>query len=128
MGTAAIAMGAAAVSIGIGTRGAEASAAQGIGHGFHATMTAKAGMGDALVNLLLRAPSLTNDDCRVFLVGRSASNPDLVFVQEGWVTEDAHATFFASEVAQAYVAEFGPLVESSVNVDEVPVGGKAVLA
>ncbi len=104
---------------------AEASA---IGHGFHAAMTAKAGKGDELVELLLRAPSLTNDDCLVFLVGRSASNSDLVFVTEGWKSKDVHERFFNSPEAQAYVSEFGPLVEGeSTYVDEVPVGGKAVL-
>jgi quinol monooxygenase YgiN len=127
MGSAAIVMGTAALTLGLGTRGVSA-AGPTIGHGFHATMTANPGMGDALVELLLRAPSLPHDDCLVFLVGRSASNPDLVFVTEGWVSEEAHGAFFASDVAQAYVAEFGPLVKESVNVDEVPVGGKAILS
>lgn len=99
-----------------------------IQHGFHATMTAVPGKGDALVELLLDAPSLGNADCLVFLVGRSATNPDLVFVTEGWSSQEAHGRFFASDVAQAYVARFGPLVAGeSAYVDEVPVGGKAVL-
>lgn len=99
-----------------------------IRYGFHATMTAATGKGDALVELLLAAPSLANEDCLVFLVGRSASNPDLVFVTEGWSSQEAHGRFFVSEVAQAYIAHFAPLVAGeSVYVDEVPVGGKAVL-
>lgn len=99
-----------------------------IQHGFHATIPAAPGKGDALVELLLSAPSLTHDDCLVFLVGRSASNPDLVFVTEGWSSPEAHAAFFASEAAQAYVARFAPLVAGeSVYADEVPLGGKAVL-
>ena len=98
-----------------------------INHGFHAAMTARPGKGDELVALLLRAPSLTNDDCVVFLVGRSASNPDLVFVTEGWTSQDAHGRFFGSEVAKAYTAEFGPLVADSAYTDEVPLGGKAAL-
>jgi quinol monooxygenase YgiN len=100
-----------------------------IQHGFHATMTAQPGKGDALVELLLSAPSLSNDDCLVFLVGRSATNPDVVFVTEGWSSQETHGQFFKSDVAQAYVAKFGPLVAGeAVYVDEVPVGGKAVLA
>ena len=98
-----------------------------IRHGFHAAMTAKPGKGDDLVALLSRAPSLSNDDCLVFLIGRSASNPDLVFVTEGWSSEDAHGRFFASEVARAYTAEFGPLVAETAYADEVPLGGKATL-
>jgi len=99
-----------------------------IQHGFHATITAQPGKGDALVALLLDAPSLSHEDCLVFLVGRSASNPDQVFVTEGWSSQDAHGRFFGSAAAQAYVARFAPLVAGeSVYLDEVPLGGKAVL-
>lgn len=100
-----------------------------IAHGFHAAIPAQPGKGDALVALLLSAPALANDDCVVFLVGRSASNPDLVFVTEGWVSEEAHGRFFGSEVAKAYTAQFAPLVAGEAQyADEVPVGGKATLA
>lgn len=99
-----------------------------ITHGFHATITARPGQGDALVKLLLSAQSLQNEDCLVFLVGRSASNSDVVFVTEGWVSQEAHGRFFASPVAQAYIAQLAPLVAGeSIYVDEVPVGGKAIL-
>lgn len=99
-----------------------------ITHGFHASIPALPGKGDAIVELLLNAPSLDSDDCVVFLVGRSASNPDLVFVTEGWVSQEAHSRFFASDAAKAFTAQFGPLLAgASQYADEVPVGGKAVL-
>lgn len=99
-----------------------------IQHGFHATITAHPGQGDALVALLLGAPSLSLDDCLVFLVSRSASNPDLVFVTEGWSSQDAHGQFFSSAAAQAFIAQLAPLVAGeSVYVDAVPLGGKAIL-
>ncbi|GIG88173.1 putative quinol monooxygenase [Plantactinospora endophytica] len=95
-------------------------------HGFHATMTARPGKADEVVELLLDAPSLSNDDCVVFLVGRSAGDPDVVFVTEGWTSEQAHARFFATEQAQALVGKLQPLLAGeSGYVDEVPVGGKA---
>lgn len=97
-------------------------------HGFHAAIPAKAGQGEALVQLLLSAPSLATDDCVVFLVGRSASNPDLVFVTEGWVSQEAHGRFFGSDVAMAFTAQVQALVGGdSTYADEVPVGGKAAL-
>ncbi|WP_432826846.1 putative quinol monooxygenase [Dactylosporangium sp. CA-092794] len=99
-----------------------------ISHGFHATMTAQPGRGDELVALLLDAPSLPVDDCVVFLVGRSAADPDVVHVTEGWTSREAHGRFFESEAAQAFVAKLQPLLTGeSVYTDEVPVGGKAVL-
>lgn len=97
-----------------------------IQHGFHATIPAHPGQGDAL---LLAAPSLGHADCLVFLVSRSAGNPDLVSVAEGWTSREAHAKFFASPPAQAFVAQLAPLIAGeSTYSDAIPVGGKAVLA
>lgn len=125
------AAGAAGATV-VATRPAAAAApvrATSITHGFHAMMTAKPGKGDELVELLFSAPSYDNDDCLVFLIGRSAANSDVVFVTEGWRSREAHARFFESDVAQAYVAKFGPLVEGdSTYLDEVPLGGKAILS
>lgn len=96
------------------------------GHGFHATMTARPGRGAEVVELLLHAPSLPHPDCVVFLVGRSAADPDTVHVTEGWTSERAHQAFFATEAAQALVTALQPLLTGeSRYTDEVPVGGKA---
>lgn len=95
-------------------------------HGFHATMTARPGRGDDVIALLLDAPSLPHPDCVVFLVGRSATDPDIVHVTEGWTSADAHQAFFASPPAQALVAALQPLLTTdSTYSDEIPVGGKA---
>jgi quinol monooxygenase YgiN len=95
-------------------------------HGFHATLTAQPGKADEVVEFLLDAPSLANEDCVVFLVSRSASDRDIVYVTEGWSSEEAHGRFFATEEAQELVAKLQTLlVGESVYVDEVPVGGKA---
>jgi quinol monooxygenase YgiN len=96
-------------------------------HGFHATMTARPGKGAEVVELLLHAPSLPHPDCVVFLVGRSAADPDTVHVTEGWTSQEAHQAFFATEPAQTLVAALQPLLTGdSRYTDEVPVGGKAV--
>src|SRR5262245_58249461 len=58
-------------------------------YGFRATMTARPGMGNELVDTLVRATTdgpAANDACVVFLVGRSAGNDDVVHVTEGWTT------------------------------------------
>lgn len=100
-----------------------------VSHGFHATMTAQQGKGDEVVELLLSAPSLSNDDCVVFLISRSVSNRDLVYVTEGWTSEEAHGRFFATAEAQALVAKLQPLLATeSQYTDELPVGGKAAFA
>ncbi|GGM68435.1 putative quinol monooxygenase [Dactylosporangium sucinum] len=96
-----------------------------VGHGFHAVMTAQPGRGDEVVALLLDAPSLPHEDCIVFLVSRSAADPDVVSVTEGWASRDAHAAFFAGPAAQAFLARLQPLLTGeSQYADTVPVGGK----
>jgi quinol monooxygenase YgiN len=91
-------------------------------YGFRATIPAGPGKGDALVALLLTAEP--SEHCVLYLVGRSASNPDTVYVTEGWTSKDAHAENFASARAKAFIAKLAPLVvEGSRYEDEVPVGG-----
>ena len=95
-------------------------------HGFHATMTARPGRGDELVELLLAAPSLPNADCVVFLVGRSAADRDVVHVTEGWTSEAVHSAFFATEAARSFTAQVQQLVTGESRYEDlVPVGGKA---
>ncbi|MEU0562626.1 antibiotic biosynthesis monooxygenase [Dactylosporangium sp. NPDC006015] len=99
-----------------------------ISYGFHATMTAQPGKGDELVGFLLTSPSLANEDCVVFLIGRSAGNPDVVHVTEGWTTEEAHHGFFATDAARTLMAQLQPLIAGEPEyVDEVPIGGKEAI-
>jgi quinol monooxygenase YgiN len=99
-------------------------------YGFQCTMVAKPGMGDQLVELLLSGLDTGNpgatDHCVVYLVCRSASNPDLAHVTEGWTTEKDHHRIFAEPAAQAIVAQFGDLLaEEPTYTDYTPVNGKA---
>ncbi|MGW3447045.1 putative quinol monooxygenase [Streptomyces sp. NPDC001076] len=99
-------------------------------YGFQATLTARPGMGDRLVDLLLTglhegSPG-ASEHCIVYLISRSASDPDVVHVAEGWTSEEDHYRIFAGEAAQAIVAQIdGLLAKESQYTDYVPVRGKA---
>lgn len=99
-------------------------------YGFNATLTAKPGIGGRLVDLLLTgldegSPG-ASEHCLVYLVSRSASDPDVVHVTEGWTSEEDHHRVFAGEAAQAIVAQIdGLLAKESAYTDYVPVRGKA---
>ncbi|MGW6236038.1 MULTISPECIES: putative quinol monooxygenase [unclassified Streptomyces] len=101
-----------------------------VNYGFNATLTARPAMGDQLVDLLLTglnegSPG-ASEHCLVYLVSRSASDPDIVHVTEGWTSEEDHHRVFADETAQAIVARIGPLLaKDSAYTDYVPVRGKA---
>ncbi|WP_327232942.1 antibiotic biosynthesis monooxygenase [Streptomyces sp. NBC_01317] len=99
-------------------------------YGFTATLTARPGMSDELVDVLLTGLDEGNpgasEYCVVYLVSRSASDPDVVHVTEGWTSEEDHHRIFAGEAAQAIVARIaGMLAEESAYTDYVPVRGKA---
>lgn len=99
-------------------------------YGFSCTMTAKPDHGDKLVDLLLTALDEGNPAatpwCLVYLVSRSAADPDVVFLQEGWTTKEDHHRVFAGDAAQAIVARFAELLAAEpVYGDLVPVGGKS---
>ena len=98
-------------------------------YGFRATMTAQPGKGDELVALLLSATTgagpATNVNCVLYLVGRSASNGDVIHVTEGWTSKAAHAANFNTDNAKAFVAKIAPLVSAQGEYqDEIPLGGK----
>ena len=99
-------------------------------YGFTATLTAAPHRGDQLVDLLLTgldegSPG-AGEHCLVYLVSRSASNPDVVHVTEGWTSEEDHHRVFAGEAAQAIVARIdGLLAKQPEYTDHVPVRGKA---
>ncbi|MBC7271995.1 MAG: antibiotic biosynthesis monooxygenase [Streptomyces sp.] len=101
-----------------------------VNYGFSAALTAKPGLGDRLVELLLTgldegSPG-ASEHCVVYLVSRSASDPDVVHVIEGWTSEADHHRIFAGEAAQAIVARIGELLaKESEFTDHVPVRGKA---
>ncbi|GAA2117188.1 putative quinol monooxygenase [Actinomadura alba] len=99
-------------------------------YGFNATLTAKPGMGDQLADLLLTGLSEGNpgasEYCVVYLVCRSASNPDLVHVTEGWTSEEDHHQIFAGDAARAIVKRIdGMLAKEPEYADYVPLHGKA---
>lgn len=95
-------------------------------HGFHATIKARPGKGEAVLDILKGAPARSHDDCVVFLIGRSSGDQDVIYVTEGWTSREAHARFFNSYAGQACVAALGPLIDGEPRyLDEVPVCGKA---
>lgn len=99
-------------------------------YGFNCTMTAKPGMGDQLVDLLSTGLDDGNPGstewCVVYMVSRSASNPDVAHVTEAWTSEEDHHRVFADEPAQAIVAQFGDLLaKQPTYTDYIPVLGKA---
>ncbi|MBB4796223.1 quinol monooxygenase YgiN [Streptomyces nodosus] len=99
-------------------------------YGFNITLTARPGTGDRLVDLLLtgldESSPGASEHCMVYLLSRSASNPNIVHVTGGWTSEEDHHRFFAGEAAQALMARIEPLLAKEPEYTaHVPVRGKA---
>lgn len=93
-------------------------------------MTARPGRGDDLIALLMsgldEGNPASSESCVVYLVSRSAADPDVAHVIEGWTSKEEHHRVFAGEAAQAIVARFTDLLAGeSVYTDLTPAGGKA---
>lgn len=98
-------------------------------YGFHATMTARAGKCDEMVETLLRVVEddgpATNSNCVFFLVTRSAADRDVVHVTEGWTSKEAHAANFGTEKSKMFTAKLAALIGGEAKYsDDVPVGGR----
>ena len=99
-------------------------------YGSTRTMTAKPGMGDRLVKLLVTGLDEGNPGstewCVVYLVSRSASNRDVVTVREGWTTEEDHHRVFGGAAAQAVVAQFADILAAEPAYGDLIAVGRLV--
>jgi quinol monooxygenase YgiN/quercetin dioxygenase-like cupin family protein len=101
--------------------------------GRYVKMTARPGQGEALAQRLLGvAESLQGvPGCELYLINRSASDPDVVWVTELWLSQealDASLEALRAEAAQAELAEVMALVDGTPErIDLEPLGGVGYL-
>jgi quinol monooxygenase YgiN len=81
-------------------------------YGLNVTFTAQPGKGEELAGLLLEAGRLADADdaCSFFMVSRSPTESDAVYVTETWTSEQAHAASLETEDAKALIARAMPLM------------------
>jgi quinol monooxygenase YgiN len=96
--------------------------------GLNVTFTAQPGKGDELAEVLLEAGRLADadDDCRLFMVSRSPTDPDAVYVTETWTSEEAHTASLQPDAAKALIARAMPLMTGRPEATVLrPLRGKA---
>lgn len=104
------------------------------GVGRYMKFTAQAGRGEELAEKLLRAADSVRDTpgCELFVVNRSRQDPDVVWITELWLSQealDASLEQLESEAGQAQVAEVMGLVSAPPEAIELePLGGVGYLA
>jgi quinol monooxygenase YgiN/mannose-6-phosphate isomerase-like protein (cupin superfamily) len=99
------------------------------GIGRYMKFTAQPGRGDELAQLLLRAANSLRDTpgCELYVINRSPTDPDVVWVTELWLSQDALEASLEqlrAGDAQAQVAELRALLAAPPErIDVEPLGG-----
>lgn len=104
------------------------------GVGRYVKFTAQPGRGDELATLLLAAADSLRDvaGCELYVINRSASEPDVVWVTELWLDQaalDASLEQLQTEAGQAQIAQVTALLAGPPErIDLEPLGGVGYLA
>ena len=104
------------------------------GVGRYVRFTAQPGQGEELARLLLRAADSLRDTpgCELYVVNRSAADPDQIWVTELWLDQhslDASLERLGTEDGKAQIAAVTALLAGSPErVDLQPLGGVGYLA
>lgn len=112
------------------------SAAPGIGYrtamtrfGLVGSFRAQPGKGEALADLLIRAAQAleANGDCELYVVGRSADDPEAVWVTEVWTSPAAHRASLEDERVRELIRQARPLIAGPGKRFELSsLGGKGL--
>ena len=97
--------------------------------GLHVVFTAQPGMGDELERILLEAAAEAGSapECRMYVVGRSPQEEDLVWVIEAWSSREAHDARLQDPAAQVLIGRALPLLAGRPEASELkPSGGKGL--
>ncbi|MEZ2719047.1 putative quinol monooxygenase [Niallia circulans] len=84
---------------------------------------------DTMVNILLEAAeSMKNlDDCEMYLVNISESEPNSVYVYEVWSNENAHQASLTLEATQTLIRQAKPIITGMDRISTLKTkGGKGI--
>ena len=93
-------------------------------YGYLATMRTKPGHRDDVVAILLGGEDgLRAAGCDLYVVGTSASEPDLVWVYEVWLSEEHHAASLELPETKAAIAKAMPLLTGEFTGQQLDIAG-----
>jgi quinol monooxygenase YgiN len=97
--------------------------------GLHVRFKAQPGMADELERVLLEAAAEAgaSPECRMYVVGRSPTDEQLVWVIEAWGSREAHDASLNDPAARALIQRALPLLAGRPQASEIkPSGGKGL--
>ncbi|MGW4942598.1 putative quinol monooxygenase [Actinoplanes sp. NPDC004185] len=93
-------------------------------YGYLATMRTTAGHRDDVVKILLSGvDGLRGVGCRLYVVGVSETDPELIWVNEVWESKDHHAASLQLPETRAAIARAMPMLTGEFTGQELTVVG-----
>lgn len=93
-------------------------------YGYLATMRTKAGHRDDVVRILLSGlDGLRQVGCRLYVVGVSETDPELIWVNEVWESKEHHAASLQLPETKAAIARAMPMLTGEFTGQELTVAG-----
>jgi quinol monooxygenase YgiN len=95
-----------------------------VSYGYLATMRTTAGHRDDVVKILLSGvDGLREVGCRLYVVGVSETDPDLIWVNEVWESKGHHAASLQLPETRAAIAQAMPMLTGEFTGQELTVAG-----
>ncbi|TDG00281.1 putative quinol monooxygenase [Paenibacillus piri] len=96
--------------------------------GMYVKFTAHAGQRDALAKLLLESAESANafEECELYIVNISDTEPETVWVTEVWSNEAAHDASLGLDETKAAIQRAMPLIAGVEPIKLQPIGGKGL--
>ncbi|GAA3335201.1 antibiotic biosynthesis monooxygenase [Amorphoplanes nipponensis] len=93
-------------------------------YGYLATMRTKAGRRDEVVQILLGGvDGLRGAGCRLYVVGVSDTDPELIWVNEVWESKEHHDASLQLPGTRAAIARAMPMLTGEFTGQELTVAG-----
>jgi quinol monooxygenase YgiN len=93
-------------------------------YGYLATMRTLAGHRDDVVRILLGGlDGLRQAGCRLYVVGVSESDPELIWVNEVWESKEHHAASLRLPETRAAIARAMPMLTGEFTGQELTIAG-----
>ncbi|RJX39941.1 antibiotic biosynthesis monooxygenase [Paenibacillus pinisoli] len=96
--------------------------------GMNVKFTAKPGERDRLVDILLEGEDAMQamEECELYIVNVSDTEPDVIWVTEVWSSPEAHRSSLDHQDTKASIARAMPLIAGVEPTIIRPVGGKGL--
>jgi quinol monooxygenase YgiN len=93
-------------------------------YGYLATMRTKAGQRDEVVQILLGGVAgLREVGCRLYLVGVSPADPELIWVNEVWESKEQHDASLRLPETRAAIDRAMPMLTGEFTGQELTIAG-----